>query len=275
MSTQPHPPADLDVLVSIYEARLLLEPEIVDRAARRFTEHDAEAAGACLERQARAEERGDDDDARQASEDFWAVLGAAAGAPWLVRLAATARDAAWPYRTWLDAGMGGRGRPRALDELRTVVAACRSGDGRRAAAELHDHLARTANDVAVRLGAGAPFRLRAGRCIREPARSPAEEQRFATVRPGVEGATVESDDLTVTTYRYLPGAVWETHQHPEDQLTLVLRGAGLRFTVAGNEMALRPGELVLIPGDTPHSAVVGDDEVLTLNVWRLRSAPPR
>lgn len=277
MSPHPNPLADLDPaeLVAIYEARLLLEPEIVDRAARRFSEHDAEAAEACLERQARAEERGDVAAVREAREALRQVLDAAAAAPWLVRLAATARDAARPYRAWLDEGDGGRARRRALDEHRAVVAACRSGDGRRAAAAMHDHLARTANDLVVRMGTGAPFALRSGRCIREPVRFPVTEQGFSPVRPGVEGATVESDDLTITTYRYRAGAVWETHEHPEDQLTLVLRGDGLRFTVGRNEMTLRPGELALIPGDTPHSAVVGDDEVLTLNVWRLRRAPPR
>jgi quercetin dioxygenase-like cupin family protein len=39
-------------------------------------------------------------------------------------------------------------------------------------------------------------------------------------------------------------------------------------------LALHPGEVLLIPGGTAHSAVVGDQDVVTLNVWRLRSTVP-
>jgi hypothetical protein len=37
---------------------------------------------------------------------------------------------------------------------------------------------------------------------------------------------------------------------------------------------LRTGELAALPGGVPHSARVGDREVLTLNVYTSRAAPP-
>jgi len=100
------------------------------------------------------------------------------------------------------------------------------------------------------------------------------EQAFTPMRPGVDGATVETRDLTVTTYRYAAGAVWQEHAHPEDQLTMLLSGAEVRFTVGGRGFVLHPGDALLIPGGTVHSAVVGDQDVVTLNVWRLRSILP-
>jgi quercetin dioxygenase-like cupin family protein len=96
-----------------------------------------------------------------------------------------------------------------------------------------------------------------------------EGREFSELRPGIRGSTIVSRDLTVTLYRYAPGAAWEEHRHPEDQLTVVLEGE-IVFRTAGGELRLGPGAQALIPGNVPHSAEAGPDEVVTLNVW-----PPR
>lgn len=98
-------------------------------------------------------------------------------------------------------------------------------------------------------------------------------QQFTEVRPGIHGATVHTPQLTVTYYRYEPGSSWEEHQHPEDQVTSVISGE-IEFTVAGRPVRLREGELAALPGGVPHSAQVGEREVLTLNVYTSRSTPP-
>lgn len=265
---------DLDALREVYETLVLLEPPLIARAARRFGEAQAAEARSWLDRQARADASGDAAASRQAAEALHDALCRASGAALQAQLAALARDAARPYSAWLDVADGGHRRRQGLTEHRTMVAACVAGDARAASTSMHDHLATTANRIAERLGGRPPFRLEAERCRHEPTSFVAGSEAFTPVRPGVDGATLETRDLTVTAYRYQPGAVWEEHAHPEDQLTLLLSGDALRFTVAGRELALRPGELILIPGDTPHSAVVGDAEVTTLNVWRLRAEPP-
>jgi quercetin dioxygenase-like cupin family protein len=96
-----------------------------------------------------------------------------------------------------------------------------------------------------------------------------DAQEFAELRPGIFGATIVSDDLTVTMYRYAAGSTWEEHEHPEDQLTAVLSGE-IVFRSGGEELRLGPGRQVLIPGGVAHSAEAGPAEVVTLNVW-----PPR
>jgi quercetin dioxygenase-like cupin family protein len=98
-------------------------------------------------------------------------------------------------------------------------------------------------------------------------------QEFTEVRPGIFGATVDTEQLTVTVYRYEPGCEWETHAHPEDQVTTVLEGGVVDFVVGGKPARLGPGELAVIPGGIPHSATVAADgeRVVTLNVWRLRA----
>ena len=92
------------------------------------------------------------------------------------------------------------------------------------------------------------------------------------VRPGIFAATEHTEQLTVTVYRYEPGCEWETHAHPEDQVTYVTEGGTIDFVVDGRPAPLSAGELAIIPGDVPHSASVAADgeRVITLNVWRLR-----
>jgi quercetin dioxygenase-like cupin family protein len=99
-----------------------------------------------------------------------------------------------------------------------------------------------------------------------------DDQEFTEVRPGIFGATIDTEQLTATVYRYEPGCEWETHEHPEDQVTTVLEGGVVDFVVGGAPAPLGPGELAVIPGGTPHSATVAADgeRVVTLNVWRLR-----
>jgi quercetin dioxygenase-like cupin family protein len=98
------------------------------------------------------------------------------------------------------------------------------------------------------------------------------ELDFSEVRPGIFGATIDTEQLTATVYRYEPGCAWETHEHPEDQVTCVIEGGTVDFVVAGEPAPLGPGEMAVIPGGVPHSATVAADgeRVVTLNVWRLR-----
>jgi quercetin dioxygenase-like cupin family protein len=99
-----------------------------------------------------------------------------------------------------------------------------------------------------------------------------EGREFTEVRPGIFGATEDTGQLTVTVYRYEPGCAWETHAHPEDQVTFVASGGTVDFVVNGEPRPLSPGGLAIIPGGVPHSASVPADgeTVVTLNVWRLR-----
>jgi quercetin dioxygenase-like cupin family protein len=110
--------------------------------------------------------------------------------------------------------------------------------------------------------------------VHEPRRIAWEEEEFVEVRPGVFGATVHTPELTATLYRYRPGSAWEEHQHPQDQITMVLEGE-IEFQVAARPVRLRQGELATIPGGTPHSArVPGSDEAVTLNVFTRREEAP-
>jgi unsaturated pyranuronate lyase len=100
-----------------------------------------------------------------------------------------------------------------------------------------------------------------------------DEGEFSEVRPGIFGATTDTEQLTVTVYRYEPGCAWEEHAHPEDQVTFIAQGGTVDFVVDGEPRPMSPGDLAVIPGGVPHSASVPADgeSVVSLNVWRLRS----
>jgi quercetin dioxygenase-like cupin family protein len=100
-----------------------------------------------------------------------------------------------------------------------------------------------------------------------------DDQEFTEVRPGIFGATIDTEQLTVTVYRYEPGCAWEEHAHPEDQVTFIAEGGTVDFVVGGEPRPMSPGDLAVIPGGVPHSATVRADgeRVVSLNVWRLRS----
>ena len=102
-----------------------------------------------------------------------------------------------------------------------------------------------------------------------------DEQEFTEVRPGIFGSTVHTPQLTATLYRYGAGSSWEEHQHPQDQVTMVLEGV-IDFVVDGDAVRLHAGQLATLPGGTPHSATVPDDgDAVSINVFTFREWTPR
>lgn len=90
------------------------------------------------------------------------------------------------------------------------------------------------------------------------------------VYPGIFRQTVSGERQTMVRYRYAPGSQFPLHDHPQEQVTLVISGVIL-FTVAGNEVELGPGQVAIIPGGVEHGARVdGDEWVETFNAMSPR-----
>jgi quercetin dioxygenase-like cupin family protein len=73
------------------------------------------------------------------------------------------------------------------------------------------------------------------------------------VFPGFHGRFVHSDTMTFAWWRVDPGAAVPEHDHPHEQVVNMLEGE-LALTVDGEEMLLRAGDVVTIPGGVRHSA---------------------
>jgi unsaturated pyranuronate lyase len=87
---------------------------------------------------------------------------------------------------------------------------------------------------------------------------------------GIAGRVLHGDELTLGIVELEPGIHLPEHHHPNEQLGMVIQGS-LRFTIAGETRELAPGGTWRIPADTPHSADVGPDGAVVIDVF----APPR
>ncbi len=65
------------------------------------------------------------------------------------------------------------------------------------------------------------------------------------------------------------GCVVPTHQHPNEQISLIVSGS-LEFLIGGVSKMVNAGEILVIPANLPHSAIAHED-MEGLDIF----APPR
>ena len=58
--------------------------------------------------------------------------------------------------------------------------------------------------------------------------------------------------------RLAKGAVVPPHKHVSEQITMVIKGS-LKFTIGGEDLMVRAGEVLVIPPNVVHSAVALED----------------
>jgi DNA-binding GntR family transcriptional regulator len=143
-------------LHEIYEARLALEPLAIRTAAARFDAQDAAAARTLLERLARAQRAKDADATWEAHTAFHYGLYRRSGSQWLLRLITPLWESSERYRRASPAARSIKDRTA---EHEAILQACLDRDPDRAAAELHNHLAVSANRVACEMGGDELFAL--------------------------------------------------------------------------------------------------------------------
>lgn len=144
-------------LRELWEARLALEPLAIIGAARAFSPHASDRARESLDRLRAAELREDFAAAWHAHTDFHFSLYEPSGSKWLLRLIRPLWESSQRYRVrWvpLQADL-----PTRDEEHESILAACVGSDGPRAARELHNHLARTANQIAKQMDGSTLFEL--------------------------------------------------------------------------------------------------------------------
>lgn len=83
---------------------------------------------------------------------------------------------------------------------------------------------------------------------------------------GVVGRAVEGDLVTMAIVELEPKAVVPEHQHPNEQLGMVVRGS-LTFTIGGERRDLTVGDTYTIPANVPHDVVTGPDGAVVIDVF--------
>jgi quercetin dioxygenase-like cupin family protein len=74
--------------------------------------------------------------------------------------------------------------------------------------------------------------------------------------PGIARRVLTTAKATVQEYRFDPGATYPLHQHPQEQITLVLDG-DLVFNADSDAHELSAGAWTVVPGDVPHGITAG------------------
>ena len=72
---------------------------------------------------------------------------------------------------------------------------------------------------------------------------------------------ITGDRVTVARFELKRGGVVPTHAHENEQISIVLDGA-LRFRIDGQEIVVRSGEVMQIPGGVPHGVDVLEDTLV-------------
>lgn len=86
------------------------------------------------------------------------------------------------------------------------------------------------------------------------------------VRPGLVRRSVYLEHAMLTFFEFAPRSVLPEHNHPHEQITLVMRGV-LEFRLDNEIRVLRAGEGVCIPPGVWHGAVVLGEPTFVLDAW--------
>ncbi len=93
-----------------------------------------------------------------------------------------------------------------------------------------------------------------------------------TVNPSMSRQIVSGDKLMIARIRFRNGFIVPLHSHVHEQITQCISGK-MRFWFGENKeqtMLLEPGDVVVIPSNLPHEALM-IGEVEEVDTW----APPR
>jgi len=74
-----------------------------------------------------------------------------------------------------------------------------------------------------------------------------------TLVPGITGKLVHTDGMTILHAHIEKGAVLPEHQHPHEQITNIISGE-LEMTIGGETKVCKPGDVITIASNVPHSA---------------------
>jgi len=73
------------------------------------------------------------------------------------------------------------------------------------------------------------------------------------VLPGIWRQALSGNQVMVTRIEYEPGASIGPHNHPAEQISIVVEGS-MSWTVEDEEKTVGPGDVVVIPSNATHSA---------------------
>ncbi|MBY0528054.1 MAG: cupin domain-containing protein [Gemmataceae bacterium] len=87
-----------------------------------------------------------------------------------------------------------------------------------------------------------------------------------TIFPGVQIHTCANEKMMISVVDIDPHAVVAEHQHPHEQVGMVLEGRAT-FYIGGEEKTLQAGDLYRIPGNVRHRVVALEAKVRAIDIF--------
>lgn len=91
--------------------------------------------------------------------------------------------------------------------------------------------------------------------------------------PGVHRRSFSSEQSTVTSYEFDPGARFPLHRHPQEQITIVDSGE-VEFTIGSDLHPLSAGDWSVVPGGVEHGLLAGSGGARILAILTPRREAP-
>lgn len=94
----------------------------------------------------------------------------------------------------------------------------------------------------------------------------AEEGSRHTIFPGVGIMTYAAEKTMISHVSMEPGAIVAEHQHPHEQVGIVLEGQA-QFFIGAESKLMRKGDVYRIPGNVNHRVVASSEGLKALDVF--------
>jgi quercetin dioxygenase-like cupin family protein len=94
----------------------------------------------------------------------------------------------------------------------------------------------------------------------------ADECSRHTIFPGVSIATCAAERMMLSHVVMEPGATVAEHQHPHEQVGMVLEGQAI-FFIGAEQKKMRKGDMYRIPGNVKHRVVASEEGLKALDIF--------
>lgn len=86
------------------------------------------------------------------------------------------------------------------------------------------------------------------------------------INEGIERQMVVGENLMICRFRFAPFLVTPEHDHPHEQMSIVVSGR-VRFFIEGTERIACPGDVLHFPPNCWHGATMMEEEVVLIDIF--------
>lgn len=83
---------------------------------------------------------------------------------------------------------------------------------------------------------------------------------------GIERQMVVGRNMMICRFRFAPMLVTPEHEHPHEQMSIVVSGR-VRFFIEGEERIASPGDVLHFPPNCWHGATMMEEEVVLIDIF--------